>query len=514
MDTMTLRRMICYTEKRQNAFRVIRQLFTIIILLIGSCSSGSSTTGTTVQFPWVQAHPGLINDDGTTHTVPGPHAVTGVTIDVTQAPYNCSTADSSVDDRPGIESAMAAASAGDELYFPDGVYNLKSAWTSDSKSNIRLKSGVNIRGQSQTGVFLKTDFDDVYTAADPAGTNSYYVIRGYQVNTIYISNITITSSWNRTYSTSTTTNNTAHGGPNICLYLASSSGGSSTYNIYVENVTVEKYVNIGINTGPGCHDVVLKSCTAQNATDLADGGCGYGFQFAGKFVSNGLPTNPNLGTTQDTYFNVMDGCIVNNQYIRHAGLIQYWAHNNIIKNCSFSNTQIDSIDMHGEDEYNNEIANNTVSNCSGESAVGVGNSGGTSVIHDKSGLHNYIHDNTITNCKYGVSVQYNTPYTRIENNTIQSYTGSNGKGFRIGNAPYTILKNNIVQSNSGSSYYGFHFYTDSAMGIEPAGSPTYCTVTGNSVINNSNAQAYRIDAGSNNTFTGNTASGNSNNTLP
>jgi large repetitive protein len=489
-------------------------LFIVCVISGLSCSAESSNPETKVQFPWVSANPGLKNDDGTIHTVPGPHAVTGVTIDVTQSPYNCDTADDASDDRPGIEAAINAAVSGDELYFPNGVYNLKTAWTTDSKSNIRLKTGVNIRGQSQGAVMLKTDFNDVYTVADPAGTNSYYVLRGYQVHDIYISNITITSTWNSTYSTDTSVNNANHGGPNICIYLASSSTGSGTYNLYIENVTVEKYINIGINAGPGCHDVVLKACTAQNATDVGPGGSGYGFQFAGKFISNGLSANPNLGTTQDNYFNVMDGCIVNNQYIRHAGLIQYWAHNNIIQNCSFSNTRIDSIDLHGEDEYNNEIAGNSISSCPGESAIGVGNSGGTSVAHDKSGPHNYIHDNTITNCKYGVSVQYNTPYTRIENNTISGFTGSGGRGFRIGNAPYSILKNNTITSNSGSSYYGIYLFADSSMGVEPAGSPVYCTVTGNSVINNTNAQAFRIDAGSNNVFTGNSASGNANNTLP
>ncbi|MBN2545777.1 MAG: right-handed parallel beta-helix repeat-containing protein [Spirochaetes bacterium] len=495
---------------------VILLISMVLIFILLNCVTNFDDEGKDTKFPWVSANPGLKENNGSVHDIPGPHAVSGTTVDVTQAPYNCNTADDNNDDRPGIEAAINAAQPGDEIYFPDGTYNLKTAWSTDStfpKSNIRLKSSVNLRGESQAGVILKTDFDDLYTESDKDGTNSYYVIRGFLTNNVYIKNLTITAAWNRTYSTSTSVNNPQHGGPNICINLHTwSTSTVAVYNIYIENVTVEKFVNIGINAGTGCHDVVFKNCTAQNATDLAGGGCGYGFQFAGFNSGPGLTVNPNLGYPRDNYWNMMDGCTTTSQYIRHAAIIQNWSHNNLITNCSFSNTRIDSIDMHGEDEYNNEISYNNISNCPGESAIGVGNSGGTA--HDKSGPHNYIHHNTIINCKYGISVQFNTPFTRIENNTISGFTASNGRGIRLGNAPYTIAKDNIIQNNNGSSYSGFYFYTDIAMGVEPAGSPTYCTITGNSVLNNSNATAFNILAGSNNTFSGNTASGNANNILP
>jgi len=492
-------------------------IFSVLFILLINCVTNFDNNDDKESiFPWVSANPGLKENNGSAHIIPGPHAVTGNTINVTLTPYNCSSADDSNDDRPGIEAAINAAQSGDEIYFPNGTYNLKTAWSTDStfpKSNIRLKSGVNLRGESESGVILITDFNDLYTESDPDGTNSYYVIRGFETNNVYIKNFTITSVWNGTYSTSTSANNTGHGGSDICIMLHTwSTSTVATYNIYIEGVTVEKFINIGINAGTGCHDIVFKNCTAQNATDLGGGGCGYGFQFAGFNSGPGLEENPNLGLTRDNYWNMMDGCTTTSQYIRHAALIQNWSHNNLITNCSFSNMRIDSIDMHGEDEYNNEISYNTVSNCPGESAIGIGNSGGTA--HDKSGPHNYIHHNTITNCKYGISVQYNTPYTRIENNTISGFTAANGRGIRLGNAPYTIVNNNIIQNNSGTSFSGFYLYTDSAMGVEPAGNPTYCTITGNSVLNNSNGTAFNILAGSNNTFSGNTAEGNANDSLP
>lgn len=496
--------------------------FIDLLIIITSCNMNinepqntASSISSSSTFPWVSYNPGLKNSDGSAHIIPGPFQKTGTTINVTLPPYNCDPLDNEKDDRPGIEAAITAASQGDEIYLPNGVYNLKTAWSTDPKSNIRLKTKVNIRGESQDGVILKTYFDDVYTPDKPAGTNSYFVIRGYNVNNIHIKNLTITSTWNKTYSTNTRTNNTQHGGPNNCILLSSSTTGNTyTYNIYIENVTAEKFLNIGIKVANGCYDVVLKNCKARNATDVAGGGCGYGFQLSGNYKGNGLLTNPNLGTTEDNYFNMIDSCTIESTYIRHAALIQYWAHNNLITNCNFKGTLLDAIDLHGEDEYNNEVCFNTVENVSGESAIGIGNSGGTSVLHDKSGPHNYIHDNTIINCKYGISVQYNTPYTKIENNIIKNYTSSNGRGIRLGNAPSTIVINNTIENNTGSSYYGFHFFEDVAMGVEPAGSPIYCQIKDNKVLNNTNAYAFKIDAGSNNTFLNNIASGNSNNTLP
>jgi parallel beta-helix repeat protein len=336
------------------------------------------------------------------------------------------------------------------------------------------------------------------------------------VNNISIKNLTLTASWNGTYSTDTAVNNPGHGGPDYGLMLHTYSNSVvATYNIFVENVTVEKFINAGLNAGTGCHDVVFKNCTARNATDVGGGGCGYGFQLCGFFPGNGLASNPHLGTARDHYFNLVDGCRTTGPYIRHGVVIQYWSHNNLVTNCDFTDTRIDAIDLHGEDEYNNEIAYNTVANCPGESGIGAGNGGGGgAVLHDKAGPHNFIHHNTVVNCRYGITVQYNTPYTRVENNTISGFSASGGRGIRLGNAPYTTVADNIVQNNTGTGYCGFLLFSESAMGVEPGGSPVHCTITGNSVLDNPNGAAFQINAGSQNVFSGNTASGNAINVLP
>jgi large repetitive protein len=506
-------------------FPVMTFIFITIVSI--TCSGGSSAktaaspsataTVSSVSSPQVQK-PGLYNADGTVHAVPISHSVTGTTIDVTQAPYNADKT-GVTDARQAIEDAMSAAKSGDELYFPNGTYFLASAWVSDPKSNIRIKTGVNLRGQSQAGTILKTSFNDVYVEnTNKTGSNSMYVIRGTGVHDVTISNMTITSIWSGAYSTDTVNNVASHGGPDICILFNASSTAYS-YNIVIENVTVEKYLNIGIKMDKGCYDTLIKKCTAQNATDVGGGGCGYGFQLSG-LNDNSLDNlatyaNPNINTLNDNYFNTIDSCTTGNQYVRHAALIQYWAHNNQVLNCTFTATRLDSIDLHGEDEYLNEIMYNTISDSKNDSAVGLGNSGGTSVVHDKSGSYNYIHHNTITNCKRGVTVQYGTPNTIIENNTIQLCSVTNGIGISLGFAPSTIVRNNIIKNNGASGFKGIYFYKDAAEGNSAAGSPLGCTISGNSITDNTNGTAIYVSAqGAGNVFSGNTATGNADNTIP
>jgi hypothetical protein len=499
--------------------KFVTAFFPVSIILLAACSGGSSNAAA-VSSSWISSlqdrKPGLYNADGTAHPVPEAHKVSGKTINVV-SDYGADNTGAS-DARSSIETAMNAASAGDEIYFPDGTYYLSSAWTSDAKSNIRLKSRVNIRGQSQSGTILKTSFNDAYTSSNTAGSNSMFVIRGTGVHDIYISEMTITSAWSGSYSTDTSNSNPYHGGPDICILF---SAGSSSYswNIVVENVTVEKYLNIGIKMDKGCYDTVIRGCKARNATDVAGGGCGYGFQLSGLY-NNSLDNlaayaNPNLGTLNDNYFNTVDSCTTGNKYIRHAALIQYWAHNNQVINCVFSDTCLDSVDLHGEDEYLNEISGNTISNSLNESAVGLGNSGGTSVVHDKSGPFNFIHHNVITNCKRGIAVQYGTPLTVISDNVISSCSVSNGVGICLGFAPDTVVRGNTISNNKASGFKGIYLYKDAAEGYSSEGAPSGCSITGNTVTGNTNGSAFVISVqGTGNVFSGNTASGNADNTVP
>lgn len=76
--------------------------------------------------------------------------------------YNADLADNDTDDGIAIQAAINSAEPGDEVYLPSGVYNLNS--TLDTLVNLKLKSGVNLRGEDQSTTILKTSLNKVKTA--------------------------------------------------------------------------------------------------------------------------------------------------------------------------------------------------------------------------------------------------------------------------------------------------------------------------------------------------------------
>jgi hypothetical protein len=460
---------------------------------------------------------GLREADGTPHSLPLPQARRGRSIDVTAAPY-CADNSGSSDARPAIEAALLAARSGDELYFPDGTYRLASASRADRRANIILASGVSLRGQSREGTILKTTFDDVYSKRRPAGSNSMIVLYGSGVRDLSISSMTVSSYWSGELSLDTKRNSPAHGGPDICILLTAS---KERYceRIVVEDVAVEKFLNIGIKVDRGCRDVLVCRCVARSATDLGGGGCGYGFQLSGR-NDNSLDNskryaNPNSGGLDDTYWNAILSCSNGDPYIRHGVLIQYWAHNNLVADCVFDATGLDAIDLHGEDEYANEIRNNTVRNVRGGAAVGIGNSGGGRVIHDKSGPGNLVAGNAITNCKEGITVRYGSPRVTIAGNSIQGCEAPGCIGILLGFAPFARVEGNAIRDNSAPNFTGIVFVRDKAVGRSPAGAPTGCAILGNAILDNPRGRAIVIYAQADgNVFSGNVASGNLDDSLP
>jgi hypothetical protein len=103
--------------------------------------------------------------------------------DVINAAYSANPADDLQDDRPALEQALRAAAPGDEIFLPDGTYNLLSPWSTDSTTNLRLYSGVSIRGASESGVILKSTLD--YSGAFTGNGN--YVIRGLGITNVCLS---------------------------------------------------------------------------------------------------------------------------------------------------------------------------------------------------------------------------------------------------------------------------------------------------------------------------------------
>jgi parallel beta-helix repeat protein len=421
------------------------------------------------------------NANGTLRPAHAPNVAPNLINVVTRAAqlgYSIELANSEHDDNPGIQAVIsdAATIAGSTLYFPNGTYNLNSfSALSSTVHLVMTKSGVNLKGESRDGT--------VFLSSQDAGTGStnYYGIRLLGVNNVVLKNFTFTNSWNKKFSTSTSTNNPDRGG---LSYVIATGYGNSTpaFNITIDNVLVEKFIKMGVRIAAGSYDVVVKNSIARNATDVAGGGAGYGFVIQGSTHSSAT-TNPFSGdAAKDTYFVTLDGNKTEGEYIRHAVIIQYWAHNNLVTNNEFVNNQLDAIDLHGEDEYANEISYNTVIN-SYRAGIALGNSGAG---HDKSGVDNWIHHNDLIGCNWGISVQYGTAQTTIENNTIRDNTSnaiSSPRGIWLGNSDGYLVRNNTISNNTVAGFFAIALRDDSAEGESPAGGPKNWIIDGNTVTN-------------------------------
>jgi parallel beta-helix repeat protein len=156
--------------------------------------------------------------------------------------------------------------------------------------------------------------------------------------------------------------------------------------------------------------------------------------------------------------------------IRHGILLQYYAHHNLVENNTITGTVYDAIDLHGEDEYSNEMRLNTITGC-GEGGFGVGNTGAG---HANSGPNNWIHHNTVTGCKFGVHIYRKSNTQFVNDNEFSRNTqygmlieadggaadvhfthnkvlNNASTGVVLNKAPGVELVGNIVTGNKGAA---------------------------------------------------------------
>jgi Cellulose binding domain/Pectate lyase superfamily protein len=429
---------------------------------VSSSSSEQASSSSALSVP--AGNPGLRNTDGSAHNIVSPTAAPNIINVVTRAAelgYSIDTKDSATNDQPAILAVLndSSTTSGSTLYFPNGTYNISSLTLN--------KNGVHLVGESRALTLIKSSLN---------GSGAVLTISGK--NNIAVKNMTFTSTWKGTYSTSTSVTNPSAGGPD---YMVAT--GSNAHSITIDNIIVEKYSRMGVRLGAGSHDVVVKNSLAKNATDVAGGGAGYGFVIQGDGPVTGATSNPFLGDkTKDSYFNVLENNVTEGPYIRHAVIVQYWTHNNLIRNNLFDKTQLDAIDLHGEDEYANEVSQNTVSN-SKRAGIALGNTGAS---HDKTGDYNWIHSNTLIGCAWGITVQYGTDYSTIENNIIRDNATNSADpkcAICLGKSSYSLLRNNSVSNYTATGYAGVMLIDDPKVNTESAGGPTHWMIEGNRVTN-------------------------------
>ncbi len=406
--------------------------------------------------------PGLFNPDGSVHALHKPNPVTGRTLNVIE--YGADPQNNAKDDRPAIQKAIDAAVPGDEIYFPKGIYNLNSVYERDKTAHLRLKSGVNLRGANEAETMVVSNF-----SAEDNKKLSTSALRALGVHDIVIANLTVTSTFNGKYSTNSNLNNPEAGGPVNGIHIEDLLGVPS-FNITVSQVTVEKYQRIGVRISKS-HDIIVQKSTFKNATDVGGGGAGYGVTIQGE----GHDIN-RIGYQNDCRFNVVQECNFTGPYIRHGTLIQYYAHNNLVQKNTYVKTVLDAIDLHGEDEYFNEISNNRIQDVPTGGAIGVGNTGAT---HDMSGPFNYIHDNLVGNCREGISIIQGSANTIVENNTITGCNVERGKGIYLSNAPGTMIRGNKIYVNKAPGFWGIVVNDTSATSLN-------IQIIGNAIHNNTN----------------------------
>ncbi len=306
---------------------------------------------------------------------------------------------SDIDDSAAINEAIGKISRGQALYLPDGTYNLSSV--------INLKSNKSIVGESSGNTVLKVK--DGTTGA---------VIKGDRATDCVVENLTLTSDWTGRYPSSTTSRNPDEGQMKFGLLLYSAK------RIAARNLIIEKFDTAGIAVceGTNCR---LENNTISNATDLSGDGHGYGILLQDR---NGN----DAGVTKS----VVEGNHLKGPYLRHGVLLQAFSNHNEIKNNQFEEIRLDSVDLHGEGEHHNEIAGNKISD-GGEAGVGVGN--GPIGTHGASGPYNYIHDNEIDKCVYGVTVMMGTQNTIISENIFSSSVKT---GVRMRYSDSTVIYGN------------------------------------------------------------------------
>ena len=257
--------------------------------------------------------------------------------------------------------------------------------------------------------------------------------------------------------------------------------------IWLKDLRIEGFARQGIRLRSTKH-VKVENCRILNATELGGGGRGYGVELHGPGCHNNWITGCRIGPV-----------------IRHGVLLQYSAHNNLVENNTCFETTEDAYDLHGEDEYANELRFNLAYWDGDSSAVGspagfgIGNTGST---HDNSGPGNWIHHNEVRGYQIGVEVIQGSHVQFIDANDLRDNADAGIKIHNGGGNSLYLRKNYITGSRVGvqaTRSAGFVVEENTIggndIGIMTTSDMTDYRITGNDLRGNDRASDLGSDAG-------------------
>ena len=302
------------------------------------------------------------------------------------------------DDAVAVRSALAALTFGDILEVEAGNYHLETT--------VVVPSGVTIRAASaEKPVFYTSGIASAFKIS-PATTD--VTLAGFAVlGTLKALNY------------------------GVEVGLSNQPGPE---RIWLRDLRIEGFARQGIRLRSTKH-VKVENCRISNATNLGGGGYGYGIELHGP----------------DCHNNWITGCTIG-PVIRNGVLLQFSAHNNLVENNICFETTEDAFDLHGEDEYANELRFN-LAYWDGDSAevgspagFGVGNTGET---QDNSGPGNWIHHNEVRGYQIGVEVIQGSHVQFIDGNDLKDNDLAGIKVHNGGGNSIYVRKNSISGSEVG-----------------------------------------------------------------
>ncbi len=403
--------------------------------------------------------PGFYNTDGSIHELPKENEASGNRINVLM--FGAKANDEEFDNTNAVRQAIASATEGDTIYFPAGRYYFTSnTLSSPYFAHIYLyTSGVNIKGAGAESTVLVSKF-----SAENNLNKSTATLAVMNASNVTISDLTFTAEVpeDKMPTDLSTSKNNPEGNqyaPNTQIAVMNTDPIESTQNVVIKNCKISYFQENAVLLKK-TQDCSVIDCEISDATDLGGSGAGYGIQLSG----NGFESFSMIGSTTDSRYNYIANNTLKGPYLRHAIILSYVTHNNLVYNNTIDGCQDEPLDLHGEDEFLNVIVKNKVSNVA-KTGIGLGNPGST---HDATGPGNIIYGNEIDNALGGIQVSYGTPDTQIYNNVFKNLKDGS-TGIRITYGPNTTIRNNEVSNAGGdstgiSAFYSY-VWNDPSVGV-------------------------------------------------